>query len=171
MTNNTKHICADATYKLIQHGYPVLVVGTTDKDKKFHPFGVAMCCNETDDAFKFIFKSIKDCVQEIFQYDYQPTILVAEAITNGFTSVFSELFFRVMCWFHMRKAFTVLLTAQTNQLEDMPKRGRKPTISKALQVDAPIKKSNKRTTTPASSNSKKNKKINIYRELMLFSKI
>ena len=52
---------------------------------------------------------------------------------------------------------TVPLTAQTNQLEDMPKRGRKPTISKALQVGAPIKKSNKRTTTPASSNSKKTK--------------
>ena len=108
MTKNTKHICADATYKLIQHGYPVLVVGTTDRDKKFHPFGVAMCCNETEDAFKFIFKSIKDCVQEIYQYDYQPTILVAdaaEAITNGFTSVFLELLFRVMCWFQMKKAF------------------------------------------------------------------
>jgi hypothetical protein len=106
-TMKSKHICADATYKLLHHGHPILIVGTTDKDKSFHPFGVALCCNEKEEAFKFIFQSIKECVKEIYDFDYQPTILVAdasEAITNGFKSVFDELLLRVMCWFHMKKA-------------------------------------------------------------------
>jgi hypothetical protein len=51
----TKHICADTTYKLIQHGYPLLIVGTTDKAKVFHPFGIAMCSNEKEEAYTFIF--------------------------------------------------------------------------------------------------------------------
>ena len=45
---------------------------------------------------------------EIYNFDYQPTILVAdasEAITNGFTDVFNELLLREMCWFYMKKAF------------------------------------------------------------------
>ena len=107
-TKKSKHICADATYKLLHYGFPVLIVGTTDKNKTFHPFGVALCCNEKEEAFMFIFQSIKDSVRDIYQFDYEPTILVADAsnaITNGFTSVFKDLLFRVMCWFHMKKAY------------------------------------------------------------------
>jgi hypothetical protein len=51
----TKHVCADTTYKLKQHGYPLLIVGTTDKAKVFHPFGIAMCSNEKEEAYTFIF--------------------------------------------------------------------------------------------------------------------
>lgn len=32
------HVHADATYKLVWQGFPVLVLGTTDNDRKFHPF-------------------------------------------------------------------------------------------------------------------------------------
>jgi hypothetical protein len=89
----TRHICADATYKLIQHGYPVLIVGNTDKAKHFHPFGIAMCCSEKDEACKFIFNAVKESVYEIYKVNYQPTILVADAsdaITNGFKEVFKQ---------------------------------------------------------------------------------
>jgi hypothetical protein len=41
------HLCADATYKLIWQGYPVLIVGSTDQAKRFHPLGLAVCMNET----------------------------------------------------------------------------------------------------------------------------
>ena len=78
-TMKSKHICADATYKLLHHGHPILIVGTTDKDKSFHPFGVALCCNEKEEAFKFIFQSIKECLKEIYDFDYQPRILGADA--------------------------------------------------------------------------------------------
>ena len=35
----TEHVLADATYKIIIEGFPVLTVGTTDKDRHFIPFG------------------------------------------------------------------------------------------------------------------------------------
>ena len=93
---------------MIQHEYPVLIVGTTDKANNFHPFGIAMCCSEKDEAFKFIFNSAKESVYEIYQVDYQPTILVAhasDAITNGLKEVFEQLSQRVKCWFHMKKTY------------------------------------------------------------------
>jgi hypothetical protein len=61
----TKHLCADTTYKLIQHGYPLLIVGTTDKAKVFHPFGIAMCANEKEEAYTFIFKALYDCIYDV----------------------------------------------------------------------------------------------------------
>ncbi len=79
ISEKTKHICADASYKLLQHGYPVLVVGTTDKARMFHPSGVALCCSEKEEAFSFIFKSIKESIFSIYNYDYEPNILVADA--------------------------------------------------------------------------------------------
>jgi hypothetical protein len=104
----TKHICADTTFKLIQHGYPLLIVGTTDKAKVFHPFGIAMCANEKEEAYTFIFKPLYDCIYVVYNYAYQPNILIcdaADALTNGFTAVFGKLLKRVLCWFHIVKAF------------------------------------------------------------------
>lgn len=57
----TVHLCADASHKLIQHGFPVLIVITTDKANQFHHFSLAMCCHEKDEAFKFIFNSEGFC--------------------------------------------------------------------------------------------------------------
>ena len=98
------HICTDATYKLIWQGYPVLIVGTTDKDKKFHPYGLAVCINEETDDFAFIFESLKVAINKISGFDYKPTTLVADAsgaITAGFIKVFGSVEKRVNCWAHM----------------------------------------------------------------------
>ncbi|CAF4217845.1 unnamed protein product [Rotaria sordida] len=62
----SQHIHADATYKLIWQGFPVLVIGTIDLNKAlFHPFGLAICSNEkkTKD-FEFIFNSIQIDMQK-----------------------------------------------------------------------------------------------------------
>ncbi|CAF4538799.1 unnamed protein product [Rotaria socialis] len=37
---------ADATYKLSWQGFPVVIVGTTDYDRKFYPFGLGVCSDE-----------------------------------------------------------------------------------------------------------------------------
>ena len=37
---------ADGTYKLNVHGLPVIVVGTTDEHKQFHPLCISVCNNE-----------------------------------------------------------------------------------------------------------------------------
>ena len=54
------NIHADATYKLVWQGFPVLIVGTTDLDCHFHPFGMAVCANEETQDFKFVFQSLID---------------------------------------------------------------------------------------------------------------
>lgn len=66
------------------------MVGTTDKAKVFHPFGIAMCSNEKEEAYTFIFKALYESVYDIYNIDYQPNILIADAadaITNAFEVV------------------------------------------------------------------------------------
>jgi hypothetical protein len=49
-----------------------------------------------------------DAIYDVYDYSYEPnTVIVdaADAITNGFKAVFKDLLKRVMCWFHMVKAF------------------------------------------------------------------
>ncbi|CAF4312743.1 unnamed protein product, partial [Rotaria sordida] len=69
---NSNHVCAYATYKLIWQGYPVLMVGTTDKQCAFHPFGMALCINEQTDDFEFIFKSLQITVEKLYNINYCP---------------------------------------------------------------------------------------------------
>ena len=56
----------DATHKLNWQGFPVLIVGTSDFDRKLHPFGLAVCSDEEQLDFQFIFKSISDSVEKIY---------------------------------------------------------------------------------------------------------
>jgi len=58
LASNSTHICADGTYKLNWHGFPLIVLGTTDLDRHFHSFGVSVCTNERKLDYKFAF----DCI-------------------------------------------------------------------------------------------------------------
>ncbi len=105
-------IHADSTYKLIWNGFPVLICGTSDKNKVFHPFGLSVCTKEKEHDYQFMF----ECLQVGLEATNQPTLKrdgsialiadAADAITNGFKAVFAKNadFLRVMCWFHVRKA-------------------------------------------------------------------
>ena len=98
-------IHADTTYKLVWQGLPVLMTGTTDKNKVFHPFGIGVCDGEAAEDFEFIFKSIKTAVFSVFKIHMEPKILQADAsdaITRGFELVFGKQC-RLMCWFHVIK--------------------------------------------------------------------
>ncbi len=93
---------ADATYKLNNEGYPVLTCGTSDKEKVFHPFGLALTLNEKTEDFAFLFGSIKEAAKKAHNIDYTPNILIADSapsITNGFKQVFN-LTHRGTCWAH-----------------------------------------------------------------------
>ena len=88
-----KLVATDATYKLIWQGYPLILVGTTDMDKKFHPYGMLLTKHEASQDFAFMFKSLVVKVKEIFEQDYDPDTLLADsssAITNGFTIGFGK---------------------------------------------------------------------------------
>lgn len=89
----------DATYKLVWQGYPVYVVGTTDRNQVFHPCGLGVCANETASDYQFIFQSLKK-----YNSNWNPSILLADgsaAITKGFTDVFGAPKTRLMCFFHV----------------------------------------------------------------------
>jgi hypothetical protein len=112
ISSTAKFIHADSTYKLIWNNFPVLICGTSDKDKVFHPFGISVCTNERQEDFQFMFESLQVGLevtsQSVLPNDGSVGLIAdaADAITNGFKSVFSNgnAFKRRMCWFHMKKA-------------------------------------------------------------------
>lgn len=96
----------DATYKLIWQGFPVLVCGTTDQNRKFHPLCVTVSSNEKKEDFKLMFQGLKDKIQEIFESSWNPKVLVCDAaksIQNAFLEVFGEHVVVRMCWAHAKR--------------------------------------------------------------------
>jgi hypothetical protein len=69
---------ADATYKLNWQGFLVLIVRTSDYNRKLHPFGLAVCSDEKQQDFEFIFKSISDGVEKFTESKFTPEILIAD---------------------------------------------------------------------------------------------
>lgn len=97
----------DATHKLCWNNIPVLIIGTADLHRKFHPFGVAVSTNETTLDYEFLFKSLKEGLTKIFEEQLNPTYLISDAaksIQNAFRNIFGEDKIVVMCWFHVRQA-------------------------------------------------------------------
>ncbi|CAF0857349.1 unnamed protein product [Rotaria sordida] len=103
--SNKIHV--DAIYKLIWQEFPCFIIGTTDMIKQFHPYGFAVCSNEKEKDFEFIFSCICDGLRNLnLQMNEQELVLIAdgaEAISNAFSKVFGTDHNIVMCWFHMRK--------------------------------------------------------------------
>ncbi|CAF3383995.1 unnamed protein product [Rotaria sp. Silwood2] len=102
----SSHIHADAAYKLIWQVFPVLITGTTDLKKVFHPFGLAICSNEKTEDFEFIFNSIQIGLEKTKKDLLKPSALVsdtADSIKNGFKNVFKDGYNQIMCWSHMKR--------------------------------------------------------------------
>lgn len=100
IVQNSRLIQADATYKLNWNGFPVLIIGSSDMDRKFHQAGIAVTSNESTDDFKFVFEAL----QKMCGPQYKPETLIgdaADAITNGFQETFGPNFTRVYCWAHV----------------------------------------------------------------------
>lgn len=70
---------ADATYKLIWQGFPVIVCGTTDLGRHFHHFGVSVCVNERQEDFAFVFKTLKTAVNSIYNFTLDFEVLISDA--------------------------------------------------------------------------------------------
>jgi hypothetical protein len=90
------------------------VIGTTDRQRKFHPICAALTTNENTIEYEFIYQQLKDLNKEIFQFDYSPDIIIAdsaECSVNSFKNVFGPCT-RVMCWFHMKKCINEELKNQ-----------------------------------------------------------
>lgn len=101
----SKVIHADGTHKIIVQGYPILVIGISDCDKRFHLCGIGITSSERTEDFKFLFESLQIGVINACNEDINPKALVADAaaaITNSFDQAFDDIEHdRVYCFAHM----------------------------------------------------------------------
>lgn len=108
---------ADATYKLMWQGFPLLVVGTTDLNKKLHVIGVAVCVNEREEDFAFMFSALKECALKLHNCIVAPTTIVCDAaksISNAFKAEFGAETKVIMCWAHMLRAVKRKISSLVN---------------------------------------------------------
>lgn len=104
-----KTLCVDATYKLNWHGFPFLVTGTVDRNKKFHPLCFSCTSREAAGDFAFLFNAMRDSIADLFDVQFEPTILIADgadSIRNAFKQVFPLFSVMIMCYAHMMRAVT-----------------------------------------------------------------
>jgi hypothetical protein len=63
---------ADTTYKLCWHRFPVLLCDTTNKYRKFHPFGIQVSRNERTCDFKLMFTALNVSLSHCFKFKEYP---------------------------------------------------------------------------------------------------
>lgn len=88
-------------------GHPLLLVGTTDSNRKFHLIDVCVSTHEKSADFQFIFQTIKDTTFTLFGTELKPLCLISDAaysIKNGYVAVFGDDDSVIMCWAHLRRA-------------------------------------------------------------------
>lgn len=94
----------DSTYKVTFEKLPLIVLGATDINKRFHLIGLTITSNETAQAFEFTFKSLVMGVRKFANKEMEPTALMcdaAPAIHNGFRQVFGDKPIILMCYAHV----------------------------------------------------------------------
>lgn len=99
-----KTIAIDATYKLNWLDYPLMVYGTVDREKKFHPLAYACCSHEKTHDFQFIFESVKNSIKQHLDENFEPKTLIADgadAIRNAFYNCFESATLDIMCFAHV----------------------------------------------------------------------
>lgn len=97
-------ICIDATYKLNWNGFPLIVLGTVDRQKTFHPLLYACSSHETTDDYSFVFESLKNGIECIYETEFEPKKLIADGaipIRNAFYNVFVNAELDIMCFAHV----------------------------------------------------------------------
>lgn len=97
-------ICIDATYKLNWLGFPLTVLGTVDRNKRFHPFVYACCSHEKKHDYAFIFKSTQAAIETHFKRSFEPDKLIADgadAIRNAFYESYASAQLDVICFAHV----------------------------------------------------------------------
>lgn len=89
---------SDCTYKCTWNGYPVTMIGFSDKDRKFHPIILAVSSRETNAEFKFMFQTWKDVNPSLnFRYLMADA---SEAVAIAARTIWPEII-RLMCYAHV----------------------------------------------------------------------
>ena len=89
---------SDCTYKCTWNGYPVMIIGFSDKNCTFHPILVAVSSRETHVQFRFVLQTWKTV-----NPDLELKFLLAdasEAVFNAAKTIWPGLV-RLMCYAHV----------------------------------------------------------------------
>lgn len=97
---NQKFLQVDATFKTTWMGFPLLVAGFSDANRKFYPTMLAIVSREYTSAYEKMFEEIKHFEEN----EYIPEYVMADgaaSITHALNSVFGIQSMRLMCYFHV----------------------------------------------------------------------
>src|ERR1700743_1192273 len=81
---------ADGTHKVTNEKLPLIAVGVTDGNNKFHFTGMTLCTHEDNDSFALTFRAMRSGIRAVSGSQIQPKVLVcdtAPAIHNGFKKI------------------------------------------------------------------------------------
>lgn len=94
----------DATYKVVWQGFPVLLLGTCDQAKRFHPISLMLSQDEREQDYTYLLQKTRAALQDVKGSDVRPAAVIGDgagAITNAVTTVFDMEMKRGMCWAHV----------------------------------------------------------------------
>lgn len=104
MFKSVEKVCIDSTYKLNWNEFPLTILGTVDRCKKFHPIAFACTTHEKADDYAFVFDAVKKKIHEYFSKIFGPRTLIsdaANAIRNAFYRIFPNATMDIMCYAHV----------------------------------------------------------------------
>ncbi|CAF1550482.1 unnamed protein product, partial [Rotaria sordida] len=93
----------DATFKLNWNELPVLVFGSSDGNRRFFPYGIAVIgTDEAASSYITLFQTVKECVFNVTGLQYNVQYLMADGGKGITTAQQFELpnCRRLMCWSH-----------------------------------------------------------------------
>lgn len=64
---NRKNVCADGTYKIVWEEFPLIVVGTIDRLRKFHMIAMCLTSNERESEYTFVFDLLARALKDHFR--------------------------------------------------------------------------------------------------------
>lgn len=101
-----KNVCADATYKIIWQGFPLIVIGFMDRTTRFHVIAICVTARERTTVNRFVFKTIKNAVEKHTGGEFNPEVLLSDAapaIRNAFYETFGAAKQNVICYIHVQR--------------------------------------------------------------------
>lgn len=107
-TNNQSNIALfhiDGTYKITREGFPMLVFGRSNLNRKIYPIAFGIVSNEEAYDFLHFFQSIKSLCR-FFNINFELNFLMQDA-QSACSSAAKQVFPNVnilMCWFHLKQA-------------------------------------------------------------------
>ena len=98
-------VFVDSTYKIINSGLILMVMGTQTLEHQFRPIAFQISLQEDTKYSQKFFVAVKNGISEIINKDWEPEYLMSdfdEAISNAASSVFPHCT-QLKCYFHLKK--------------------------------------------------------------------